>query len=245
MDKGQSSLGILCPLCQNTDFESDTSGFIIKTTMYECQRCESVIETKDGEKFKVIAIGDGFSNTTPFMQDKILTRDKLANPGLPILSDEELGKLSIGEGETFQELINEQDQNVPIILKKDERVMMHLPNVTLSEERSKQVSSGGGAISFKIAKGIWFHTGGLSAPEYKSALQVLYSGALIVTTKRYVFLGSNKHSGQNLSSIVAIKPFNDGLGVVRSDKQKTEYYQGPYHWPLMSSVFMGVVNNYS
>jgi len=183
-------------------------------------------------------------HTVTVMQDRKLTRDKLAEPGLPIVSDADLASISIGEGEFFERIINEADQNVPIILKQDERAMFLLPNATLSEERSQRTSSGAGAFSFRVAKGVWFHTGRLSQPEYASTLQVIDSGPLVITNKRYVFVGNNKSVDQSLSKITAIKPFNDGMGIVRSNKQKVEYYKGSYHWPLIASIFMGVVKKY-
>lgn len=245
MDIVQSSTSISCPFCEGTAFTSETKGLVFKTTRFECVRCGSVLETKDKETFKVANIGDAYSNTLPFMQGRELSRDKLSEPGLPIIPDTDLVSVSLGEGELFDRIISEADQKAPIILKQNEQVVFFLQNTTLSEQRSQRISSGAGAFSFKVAKGVWFHTGRLSQPEYASTLQTLDIGTLVLTTKRYIFVGANKSVDQVLSKITAIKPFTDGLAIIRSNKQKVEYYHGGYHWPLMASVFMGVVKKYA
>jgi hypothetical protein len=241
----RSSMNVVCPFCDGTSFSSETKGVIFKTIRFVCLRCGSILETKDNTTFSVITIGDAYSNTGPFMQGRKLSHEQLIEPDLPIFADAELVLVSNGEGEMFERIIYEADQKVPIILKQDERAIFSLQNITLSEERSQQKSPGFGSFSFRVTKGVWFHTGRLSQPEYASALQILDTGTLILTTKRYVFIGANKSVEVGLSKVTAIKPFTDGLGVVRSNKQKVEYYQGGCHWPLIGSIFMGVVKKYA
>jgi hypothetical protein len=240
----QTSTEVVCPFCEGTAFTSELKGLVFKTTRFVCAKCSSVLETKDGETFTVSTVGDAYSNTITVMKDRKLTRDKLSEPGLPLVSDADLASVSMGEGELFARIINEADQNVPIILKQNEQAIFLLQNTSLSEERIQRTSSGSGAFSFRVAKGVWFHTGRLSQPEYASTLQVIDSGSLVITNKRYGFVGNNKSVDQSLSKIIAIKPFNDGMGIVRSNKQKVEYYKGSYHWPLIASIFMGVVKKY-
>ena len=245
MEISQTSTRVVCPFCEGTVFTSETKGLLFKKTNFVCGKCGSILETKDGETFMVSTVGEAYSNTITIMQDRKLARDKLSEPGLPIVSDADLASVSMGEGELFERIIKEADQNVPIILKQNEQAIFFLQNATLSEERSQRISSGAGAFSFRVAKGVWFHTGRLSQPEYASTLQIIDSGSLVITTKRYVFVGANKSVDQNLSKITAIKPFNDGMGIVRTNKEKVEYYKGSYHWPLIASIFMGVVKKYA
>lgn len=245
MDIVQSSTSITCPFCDGNTFTSETKGFASKTTRLECVRCSSVLETKDNKTFKVAKVGNAHSNTEYFMQGKTFSREKLLEPGLPIVSDDDLASVSNGEGELFESIISEANQEVPIILKQSERAVISLPNAFLSEHRSQRVSSGGGFISFKVTRGVWYHTGRLSQPEYATVLKVLDKGALTLTTKRYVFSGTSNSVDQSLSKITEIRPFVDGLGIIRSGKQKMEYYRGDYHWPLMASIFLGVVKKYA
>ena len=64
---------------------------------------------------------------------------------------------------------------------------------------------------------------------------------MVFTNKRYIFLGNAKNIDQPLTSLTAITPFNDGVSFIRSGKQKTEFFSGNYHWPLMSSIIIGLV----
>jgi hypothetical protein len=238
-------LSVVCPFCEGTSLSSETKGFISKTTSYHRASCGSELETKDNRSFTVIKVGEEYSNTATFMQGRKLSLDKLREPNLPIQPDDELADIANATGEVFEQLLAEANQNVPIVLKKNERAILALTTASLLEERSRPVPGGLGSFSFRVTKGVWYHTGRLSQPQYASVLTPLDKGALILTNMRYVFVGQARSIDQSLSKIISLRPFNDGMGIARTNKQKLEYYQGPYHWPVMASIFLGVLKRFA
>ena len=164
--------------------------------------------------------------------------EELANHKIAIVPDAKLA--SLAEGKIPDEVFI-QNIDVPIILKKNERVAFILKEISYCEERRQRVSSGSGGYSFRVTRGIWYHTGNLAGPQYKDSIQKIDTGSLIITSIRFVFIGSMKTVDQPHSKIDAITPFNNGIGISRSNKQKAEYFIGNYHWPPIASVFMGLV----
>ena len=71
----------------------------------------------------------------------------------------------------------------------------------------------------------------------------LDQGILVITNKRYIFKGRTKNLDQPLTSLTTINPYSDGIAIVRSGKQKTEFFRGGYHWALISSILIGLVKN--
>jgi hypothetical protein len=230
----------MCPFCNSKTFSVEVKGMIFKSTIYTCQSCGSALETKNDKEFKVVNIGGDFSNTQTFMKDRIIPKDNLSDIGLPLFSDAQLSEVSNGEGELFEQFISQPLQNVPVILKNGEKLLLSFNNIVLSEERSQRAY---GSVSFKVAKGVWFNTGKIFQAE--SSIQQLDMGTFAVTNKRYIFIGQKKSVDQSLSKITTIQPFNDGFGIMRSNKQKIEYYSGTYHFPLVVSLLMGIVKKYN
>lgn len=241
MNSIQPILSVVCPFCERTNFTAEVKGMIFKSTIYTCQSCGSALETNNEKDFKVITIGNEYSNTQNFMLNKIVSRDNLPDTGLPLFSDAQLSEVSTGEGELFEKFISQPIPNAPvIILKSGEKLLLSFNNIVLSEERSQRAY---GSVSFKVAKGVWFNTGKIFQGD--SSIQQLDIGAFAVTDKRYVFIGQKKSVDQSLAKITTIQPFTDGFGVIRSNKQKIEYYSGKYHFPLIVSLLMGILRKYN
>lgn len=116
----------------------------------------------------------------------------------------------------------------PIILKKNEVASLVLFNISFLEPRMVRQTRGGyGGPSIRLAKGISFRFGGVSArSESHEELKKIDQGTLILTTKRLVFIGSKRTVNIDLRKILAIEPYKDGIGSQRENKQKTEYFIG-------------------
>jgi hypothetical protein len=126
---------------------------------------------------------------------------------------------------------------VNIALKKDEQIKFYLAPINYLEERSKRVSSTG--YSFRITKGMWYRT--TNTPKYENQLEQLDSGYLVLTNKRYIFIGARKNIDQSYKKVTAVNIHSDGIGIIRSNKQRTEYFTGNFHWPLIGSIITGFV----
>lgn len=116
----------------------------------------------------------------------------------------------------------------PMIMKKGETTTLVMNNVTFMESRAVRQTIGGyGGPSFRMAKGVSFRLGGVSARSVShDELKKIDQGTLVLTSKRLTFLGSMRTINIDLRKIVGIEPFKDGIGSQRENKQKTEYFTG-------------------
>ena len=124
--------------------------------------------------------------------------------------------------------VNLPTRNCPVILKKSEKAILVLPNITLKEPRAVRNSIGGYAgPTIRIAKGISFKLGGASSQSVShDEIKDIDNGTLTITNKRLIFTGTMKTLNYNLNKIISINDFKDGISIQRDNKQKTEYFTG-------------------
>ncbi|EHO52265.1 CheF family chemotaxis protein [Lentilactobacillus kisonensis] len=107
-----------------------------------------------------------------------------------------------------------------VILHKNEYVFYEVTgDVPWYEERIHTERSGysGMGVSFRVAKGIYIHSG-RSYPRTKKYTQneIVHSGEILLTNKRLLLAGSNDSAQINLSSIVNVTPYTDGITIQKS-----------------------------
>jgi hypothetical protein len=244
MDTNMSNL-IICPVCKGTNLSTQSEGMIFnKKNVLTCNNCHTVLEQSgkgDYTQFKVRKVGAEYSNADRLFTGKAFTIQKLRSHELPIVPDALLEEYANGNLEGLS-IKMKGDLNTEIFLKKDENIVLWMGPIDYLEERRRRGSGGAGSFSIRIAKGLWYRTSQMysgSADE----LAKLDSGILVITNRRYIFKGMTKNIDQLLNSLSSINPFSDGISIVRSGKQKTEFFRGDYHWPLISSIIIGLVKN--
>ena len=128
----------------------------------------------------------------------------------------------------YEGKVNLPVSNCSIILKKDEKPAIVIPDVTLKEPRSVRTSTGTyGGPSFRVSKGVSFKLGGgQSRSVSHEEIMDVDTGILTITNKRLVFTGQKKTINYNLNKIISITPYSEGVGIQRENKQKTEYFTG-------------------
>jgi DNA-directed RNA polymerase subunit M/transcription elongation factor TFIIS len=235
---------IVCPVCKGINFSTISEGMLFKKIVLTCNNCNTVMEQSGkGEKsrFKVRKVGEEYSNVDRLFKDKTFTIPELSSHELSIVSDAQLEEYAKGnlEGLSFE---MRGDVKREIILKKNEKIIFMMSPIDYLEERSKRGSGAMGSFSFKIAKGVWYRTAQMYS-KYGDTITKLDSGVMAFTNKRYIFMGNTKNIDQPLNSLTDITPFDDGVSFIRSGKQKTEFFSGNYHWPLISSIIIGLVKN--
>jgi hypothetical protein len=233
---------VVCPACWEKIFDISQKGFLVKNYILLCRNCGLSIETSAKQTdFRVLSVGDDYSNATPLLKDKKLTLSQLKNHGLYIIPDSDLEQLSRGEGEIFEGLLN-HDFNINIVTKKNEKFFMVFPEVFLKEERSKRVYTPVSGMGFRITKGVYYRLGSVGQSQYSSELTMIDRGNFYISNQRYIFQGSKQTIDQQLSKITAITPYVDALGISRSNKKKVEYYVGgSTHWPFVFALISGVI----
>ncbi len=158
----------------------------------------------------------------------------------------------------YENKVHLPTRDCPIILKRAEEAVLVLPNITFKEPRAVRTSVGGYAgPTIRIAKGISFRLGGgTSRSVSHDEIKTIDKGTLTITNKRLIFTGSMKTLNYNLSKILSITDFKDGIGIQRDNKQKTEYFidcdktvlnykvndqfkSTPFYGTLLKAVIMG------
>lgn len=238
-----------CPACESgkltPGIQKGALGIGTKET-YECHSCGAIFE-ENGEKYKFTHIQDKKNPIWKKYKRQTLTTEewaRIAGGGISDAEqkkiDEEKRKKEIKEKEALRErrinefltklgngLINlKSSTNSPIIPKKNEETNLVMPNVTFLESRAVRQTVGGyGGPSFRVAKGVSFRFGGVSArSESHEELRKIDQGTLLLTNKRLVFIGAKRTINIDLKKIIAIEPYKDGIGSQRENKQKTEYF---------------------
>jgi len=108
-------------------------------------------------------------------------------------------------------------ENAPILLKKEEKVILNV-GASFHEERAYRNFYGG---TLKVAKGVNFFAGqSLSA----SKLSKIDVGKLIITNKRIVFLGSKRTNEIPISRIISVDSFENGIAIHKTNKSRVEVY---------------------
>ena len=88
--------------------------------------------------------------------------------------------------------------------------------VTKKIERHYQRRNNG--MSFKIAKGMYYHTGDSNSHPIEYEVPVYTKGYLYITNKRIVFTSREKGFDKKLTAISSITPYSDAIGIQSGEK---------------------------
>lgn len=107
--------------------------------------------------------------------------------------------------------------NIPFNLQKGEKLIWVFQGVNCYEQKTRRHYVGGSrGVSIRIAKGLYFRTGGFKAHPVETTETVhVDSGILGVTNKHLYFSGSVKSFRVAYPKIVSFEPYSDGIGIQR------------------------------
>lgn len=125
------------------------------------------------------------------------------------------------------------DDRLPVIdepvlmVKKDEVVHLETQAVLLKEVAQREYRGGYSGVSFRVAKGVRFHTGGFRGHSVVvgTKLQPADSGVLSVSSRRAVFLGANTTIEFAYPKLVNLEVFNDGIRFHVSNRQTAHLFR--------------------
>jgi hypothetical protein len=119
--------------------------------------------------------------------------------------------------------------NPNIALKKDEQVHLEMQSALLKEVAIKEYQGGYSGVSFRIAKGVRFHTGGARGRIVVVGHQLTQSdrGRLLVTSQRAIFLGQNTSIEMPFNKILSLELFENGVRFHLSNRKKAPLFQVP------------------
>jgi len=107
--------------------------------------------------------------------------------------------------------------NIPFNLQKNEKIIWLFRNVAYYEQKTKREYVGGyQGVSVRIAKGLYYRTGGFKGrPVERTETVYVDTGLLGVTNKQIYFAGGRKNFRMRYDKIVSFTPYSDGIGVQR------------------------------
>jgi len=111
-----------------------------------------------------------------------------------------------------------------VILSKDERIILALPEITLSEMRAVQ-TGGSRGVSFRVMKGVYYHVGSFQSQSHEQ-LKAIDRGRFILTNKRLIFSGAAKSMDIDLRKISTVVPYSDAITVTKNTGTKPEVFRG-------------------
>jgi len=147
------------------------------------------------------------------------------------LSDKMIAR-NLEELERLKLLTKIQDGELPVvptnmILQKGEICHWIVP-AKLCEERviSRHYEGGYSGVSFRIARGISFRTGGFRGhPVVERGVVEVDSGNLTITNKRTIFNGVNKTAVFPYKKVIDIQLFRDAFQITKEGKTKAEFFK--------------------
>jgi len=106
---------------------------------------------------------------------------------------------------------------LPFNFKKDEKIIWVFQNVDYYELKTKRQYVGGyQGVSVKIAKGLYYRTGGFKGHPVES-LETMHidNGLIAITNEHLYFSGDFKSFRINYNKIISCKPYSDGIEIQR------------------------------
>lgn len=109
------------------------------------------------------------------------------------------------------------DSSLPFNFQKSESLIWVFNDVDYYEDKTRRQYVGGSSgVSFRVAKGVYFRTGGFKGHPVETTERVhLGRGLMAVTNKHIYFTSSQKTFRVRLDKIVSFMPFSDGVGIQR------------------------------
>src|SRR5215210_1117304 len=111
--------------------------------------------------------------------------------------------------------------------KKGEVVHMEMVAALTKEVARREFRRGSAGVSFPIAKGVRFHTGGFRGRSVVvgSEIQLVDTGLLAVTSSRVVFLGSRKTMEIPFTKLLGMDVFSEGARFHASNRQNAPLFK--------------------
>jgi hypothetical protein len=229
---GDQSFERICVICHSEGVHPKKENFISKLfsrNSIVCDQCGAVFLQYDA-KWKLAKVGN-MNNLIwqKYGRHSFLAREwvSIGNGGLSDVEQREaeinfwMGR--INSGAVKVKVIRAE---LPVILKKNEEALCVLPSIYLCETRAVRVNKGGyGGASFRVAKGVSVHLGQYGGrSESHPEMRRVDEGTLVVTNKRFIYCGRIKTVQVDLRKIMEIDPFDDGIGLHKENREKTQYF---------------------
>ena len=129
---------------------------------------------------------------------------------------------------------------LPILLSKNEPLLWTYNNVNFYQEKvEKEFVRNSGGFSFKVMKGVYYHTGRSKGhPIEHKYMEKVATGDLFVTNQNLIFYSTEKGVKIPYKKLVGITPYSDGIEVLKDGNSKRIIFQGFDSWFVMNLLSM-------
>ncbi len=132
---------------------------------------------------------------------------------------------------------------LPVLLGKNESLLWTYNNVTFYQEKiEKEFVRNSGGFSFKVTKGVYYHTGRSKGhPIEHKYMEKVAVGNLYVTNQNIIFYSAEKGLKIPYKKLVGITPYSDGIEVLKDGNSKRMVFQGFDSWFIVNLLSMVTV----
>ena len=129
---------------------------------------------------------------------------------------------------------------LPVLLGKNESLLWTYNNVTFYQEKiEKEFVRNSGGFSFKVMKGVYYHTGRSKGhPVEHKYMEKVAVGDLYVTNQDFIFYSTEKGVKIPYKKLVGITPYSDGIEVLKDGNSKRMVFQGFDSWFVVNLLSM-------
>ena len=134
-------------------------------------------------------------------------------------------------------------QNPPINIQKSENLYF-MASVSWKEQRrvTKRINYGGPTARIKIAKGVYYRMGSISAKSVSEDVwQVIDSRNIYLTNKRLIFMGSRGNKTIRLNKILDVAPYKNGIDI-QKDAGKSPFLEFNNNVDIFSMMLVRLMN---
>lgn len=105
--------------------------------------------------------------------------------------------------------------NLPFLMQKSETVLWIFQDVNYYHQKTKTTYQGGSqGVSFRVAKGVYYRTGGFKAQPVKQEVnQLIGTGLLVLTNKHLYFHCPEKSLKIPYNKIISLQSYQNALGI--------------------------------
>ncbi len=149
---------------------------------------------------------------------------KIAERQYIYMTDEQLASI---EADHLPEI------QVPNIMRKAGEIAHYYTagGLNITKRQAVGRTGTGGSISFRIAKGIYLHSGKSGSQTIYSDVTNMYSGLVVITNQRFIFLQAQHGFEVPISRLTAVSPSSGGLILQANSKvydMSFPYAEYPY-----------------
>ncbi len=148
-----------------------------------------------------------------------ITTDILNNDCRPLLMRLHVAKVNDGRMPSISP--------TGMILKKGEVAHLEMSASLMKEEAIREYQGGYAGVSFRVAKGVRFSTGGVRGRMVTVGTRVVVedAGRLVATSQRALFIGQRRTVEFAYGKLASMEVFEDGVRLGVSNRQKSHLFQ--------------------